>query len=441
MTAQRYHIRGRTANDISRSIEDGIRAGKLQPGEQLPSVRALAVKLDVSPVTVASAYKALRGRGMIATGGRRGTQVAPRPPLGHHALPPVPEGARQLFDGNPAPELLPSLAPFLAAEPDHSRLYDDLPSLPALLETVSAGLLADGVPAEHMTITSGAFDAIERVLDAQLSPGDRVGIEDPGYHRTMDLLAAQGLIAEPVRVDERGPIPASVAEAIKRGIEAIIITPRAQNPTGAAIDAKRAAELQRIFSRKPGLLVIEDDHAGAVAGADYVTFADARRPRWAVVRSFSKFLGPDLRVAALTGDEATISRVEGRLSAGPGWVSYILQRLTNAMLTDAKVQKLLREATKTYADRRAQMIDALARHGVAAIGRSGLNVWIPVQDEQRVVAAVAADGFAIRAGEPFRLEAPPAVRITVSTLKEEEVEPLASAIAKALRARSLVYSA
>src|SRR5207249_12161652 len=113
---------------------------------------------------------------------------------------------------------------------------------------------------------------------------------------------------------------------------------------GAAIDPKRAAEVQTTCARAPDLLGIEDDHAGAVAGWHYVTFADARRPRWAVVRSFSKFLGPDLRVAALTGDEATIARVEGRLSAGPGWVSYVLQRLANAMLQDTKVQKLLLSA-------------------------------------------------------------------------------------------------
>src|SRR5437763_5392427 len=246
MTAQRYHIRGGTANDISRSIEDGIRAEKLQPGEQLPSVRALAERLDVSPVTVASAYKSLRARGMIATGGRRGTQVAPRPPLGHHALPPVPEGARQLFDGNPDPDLLPALDRFLTKLPAHSRLYDELPAYPPLVEAARATFIADGVPAGAITICGGAFDAIERVLDAQLSPGDRVGIEDPGYHRTMDLLAAQGLIAEPIRIDDRGPIPASVTAAIRSGIRALIVTPRAQNPVGSALDAKRAAELRRI---------------------------------------------------------------------------------------------------------------------------------------------------------------------------------------------------
>jgi DNA-binding transcriptional MocR family regulator len=441
MTAQRYHIRGRTANDISASIEDGIRDRRLEPGEQLPSVRALAERLEVSPVTVASAYKSLRARGLISTGGRRGTHVAPRPPLGHHALPPVPEGARKLFDGNPDPELLPALDGFLAKMPARSRLYDELPAYPPLVDAARASFEADGVPAGAITICGGAFDAIERVLDAQLSPGDRVGIEDPGYHRTMDLLAAQGLIAEPIRVDDRGPIPASVNAAIRSGIRALIVTPRAQNPVGSALDAKRALELRRIIAREPELLVIEDDHAGAVSGADYATLADEGRARWAVVRSFSKFLGPDLRVAALTADETTIARVEGRLSAGPGWVSYILQRLAAALLTDKGVQKQLRDATKAYAERRKWMLDALAREGIAATGRSGLNIWIPVQDEQRVVAAMAAAGYAIRAGEPFRLEAPTAVRITISTLQPGEAEPIAAELARVLRARGLVYSA
>jgi DNA-binding transcriptional MocR family regulator len=105
------------------------------------------------------------------------------------------------------------------------------------------------------------------------------------------------------------------------------------------------------------------------------------------------------------------------------------------------VQKQLRDATKAYAERREWMLDALDREGIAATGRSGLNIWIPVQDEQRVVQAMAAAGYAIRAGEPFRLEAPTAVRITISTLQPGESEPIAAELARVLRARGLVYSA
>jgi DNA-binding transcriptional MocR family regulator len=441
MTVQNYHIRGATASEISRSIEEGIRTARLERGEQLPSVRALAEKLGVSPVTVASAYKSLRQRGMIATGGRRGTQVASRPPLGIHASPPKPAGARNLYDGNPDPTLLPSLHDVMATLPDHSRLYDEPPSLPALAEHACASLQADGISAEALTVVGGAFDGIERVLDAQVANGDRVAIEDPGFHRTIDLLGSLGMIAEPVRIDEFGPIPSSLEQAIRRGARALILTPRAQNPMGAAVDAKRAKELRAVIAREPDFLVIEDDHAGAISGADYHTVIDGKHDRWAVVRSYSKILAPDLRCSVLTGDEETIARVEGRLSVGPGWVSYLLQHLTLGLLRDPIAQKKVREASKAYALRRKWMLDALARDGIEAYGRSGLNIWVPVRDEQRVVQSLANAGYALRAGEPFRLDAPPAIRITISTITKDEADAVAAELAKVLKARALVYSA
>ena len=74
-------LHGESAVEISASVEQAIRAGGLSPGSSLPTVRGLAEKLGVSPATVAAAYKALKGRGLIDAHGRRGTRVSARPPI------------------------------------------------------------------------------------------------------------------------------------------------------------------------------------------------------------------------------------------------------------------------------------------------------------------------------------------------------------------------
>ncbi len=110
-----YQIRGESSNQIAASIENGIRSGRLRVGERLPTVRALAIRLHVSPTTVAAAYNALRVRGLVHGSGRRGTVVNRRPPLLTRAVfPPPAPGLRNLADGGPDPAMLPPLKPYLA---------------------------------------------------------------------------------------------------------------------------------------------------------------------------------------------------------------------------------------------------------------------------------------------------------------------------------------
>ncbi len=438
---EQYHIEGRRASEITVSIEAGVRDGVLRPGEQLPPVRRLAADLGVSPVTVAAAYRALRLRGLVATHGRRGTMVSLGPSLPTRGPLRVPAGVRNLADGNPDPSLLPSLRKALERVEPVPRLYGDQPHLATLLKLARQRLAEDGVPAEAVTIVGGAMDAFERVLSAHLQRGDRIAVEDPGHANLLDLLGALGLEAEPVRVDDDGPIPDDLERALKRGSEAFVVTPRAHNPTGAVLGRQRLAELARVLKHFPDRLVIEDDHSSGVAGAPARTLVGERLSRWAVVRSVSKSLGPDLRLAVVAGDATTISRVEGRRLLGAGWVSGVLQMLVVALWSDPEVQQLVETAATAYTERRTALLSALARRGIRAHGRSGLNVWVPVNEERTSVARLLEAGWAVSPGERFRVASQPALRVTITTLQLEEVERFAADFAVALQPSSDVYGA
>jgi len=436
-----YQIRGHSGNQIATSIENGIQSGRLHGGERLPTVRALAARLRVSPTTVAAAYNALRVRGLVHGSGRRGTVVNRRPPLLTHAVfPPPAPGLRNLADGGPDPALLPPLRPYLARLDGIPGKYGDAENRPALVELAARQFESDGIAAESIAVVSGALDAVERVLQAHIRPGDVVAVEDPSYTGVLDLVAALALVAEPVKIDDSGPLAADLNRALKLGAKALIVTPRAQNPSGAALDRKRAAELRHVLAGFPEVVLIEDDHAGPVAGAPAITLSGGRE-RWATVRSVSKSLGPDLRVSVMAGDATTVARVQGRQSLGPRWVSHILQDLVAAMWADPQTPALLRRAAATYAERRRALIEALAQYGIEAHGRSGLNVWVAVAQEAAVVNAMAAKGWAIRAGESYRIKSAAGIRVTISTLKSDDAGGFAADLAESIRPRSRAQSA
>ncbi len=419
---------GSSATELADSVEAAVRRGALEPGDRLPSVRRLAAELGVSPTTAAAAIRRLRERGLVVSRERSGVEVSSRPPLRlAGAERPQPADVADLATGNPDPALLPDLHAALATLARlPPRLYGENPVLPELAAPALEDFRRDGIAAGDLTVCSGALDALERVLAANLRAGDAVAVEDPGYHALLDLLRGMGLVPVGVPIDEAGMQPAALADALAGGVAAVAITPRGQNPTGAALDEARADALRAVLAPHPDVLVVEDDHLGAVAGAPAHTLSDGRR-RWAVVRSVSKALGPDLRLALLTADERTLSRVEGRLALGAGWVSTLIQRLTASVWDDARV----RRAAATYARRRSALIDALGEHGIAASARSGFNVWIPVDDETTAVGSLLAAGYAVQPGSRSRLESPPGIRVTASTLGSEEARRVAAAVAAA----------
>lgn len=433
-SSEAYKISGSGASEIASSIETGIAQGALAPGSPLPPIRDLATVLAVNQNTVAAAYRLLRDRGAIETAGRRGTRVRERPATAPRNLGyPIPDGTRDLANGSPDAGLLPRLR---FGDRTGTRMYHGESVITELLDAARTQLAADGVPAGHLTLTSGAGDAIERILAAHLRPGDRVAVEDPGWGTVFHLLPALGLVPVPIGLDAAGLDPAVLDRVLSRGVQAVLLTSRAQNPTGAAITPERAAALAVLLCRHPDVLLIEDDHSADLSADHPLTTLTGLTTRWAHIRSVSKAYGPDLRCALVSADETTAARVAGRIRLGPGWISQLIQEEVARLWTDPETAATVAAAAKSYAERRRTLIAELAARGVAARGETGINVWIPVPEEAMVVSGLLAAGWAVAPGTWFRVDSPPGIRITVSTLRTEDMVPLATAVAKALTAET-----
>jgi DNA-binding transcriptional MocR family regulator len=429
--------RGR-AQAIARELERRIAAGSLRPGERLAPVRTLAAERGVDPATAAAAYRLLRGRGFVVSDGRRGTRVAaqpePRPPRAAALAAGVRDLASGVTDAALVPDVRGALERVAARRPDVTR-YEENAKVEALVAQARAELRRAGVDASALALTSGTLDGIERVLQAHLRAGDRVGVEDPAFPRLLDLLNVLNLQAVPIGVDDEGLDPEQLRRALARGLDALVVTPDGQNPFGSSLSEDRARALRDALDPHDVLLV-EDAHGWEPGRRPHTLTAG--RSRWAVVRSLSRLLGADVRVAFVAGDPPTIGRVEARQAVTTSWVSRLLQEVVAELLASGEVQRDLRLAAAETSRRRTALLSALERRDVPAHGRSGMNVWVTVREEAYAVRRLLDAGYAVQAGERFRLRTPPAVRVTTARLPVDEADAVAHALADAATGRSLI---
>lgn len=432
-------LTGSTAAEIVDAVRAAIADGGLAPGETLPTMRAAAEHLGVNRNTVAAAYAQLAAIGAVESHGRRGTVVAAAAELPGEGRASR-EGAVNLADGNPDPLLLPPLPPLAA---DAQPVLYGAPPVHPRLEAIARAQVSGSLPDGHrITVAGGAVDAIERLLSSALVRGEAVAVEDPGFLSHAGILRLHGLRPIGVAIDAEGPRPDALREALRSGAQAVILTPRAQNPTGSSISAERAELLRAELAAHPDVLVVEDDHYAGLAGAPYARSTPPGARRWALVRSVSKSLGPDLRVAMVHCDDETGALLDAR-GGHAVWVSHLLQRAVAAVLEAPGTQELLRAAREAYAERARMLTDALAVHGIAAAPHhDGVNVWLPLDgDEDAVVTALAASGWTVRRGADFVTGggagggSGAAVRVTISTMTAERAQRFAAALAEALAAR------
>ncbi len=427
----------RSARGLADAFSRAVRAGAVVPGQKLPSIRAVARDLGISPTTVSAAWRLLARANLIHSDGARGTVVADgvgRGPARHRrALQYQARFETDLSTGLPDPALLPDLGPSLRRIP-HGGSLDGFLAEPIVPE-LRDHLLADWpTPAQIITMADGATDALDLIAMTFLQYGDRVAVEHPCYPPMLDLLEAAGARIVSLEMDASGPTPASLSEAVDARVCAVFLQPRAQNPTGVGLDAERAEQLAAVL-RGNEVLLVEFDLSSDIATTALHTVGRHVPEMTVHIRAFSESHGPDLRLAAIGGPSPLLEPMIARRHIGQGWTSRLLQRLLLDMLTHEEPKRQVAAARGEYARRRRALVAELARQGVAVGGADGIIVWVPVENEAAALMLLSSHGIGVAPGSPYLLRpnAGPHLAVTVGLLPEGQAPDIASVLALAAR--------
>ncbi|MEQ6898474.1 aminotransferase class I/II-fold pyridoxal phosphate-dependent enzyme [Microbacterium sp. KR10-403] len=433
-------ITGSTAAEIAESIRELHDHGHIAAGDTLPPVRTLAERLTVNRNTVVSAYRQLVLAGIAQTHGRGGTRIVDHERTPQEGFAPG-SVLRDVGTGNPDPRLIPDPSAALSAVVGRPVLYGE-PVIDEALEEWAQGWTARDLPDVdlRLTVTSGAVDAVERLLAQALTRDDAVALEDPCWLAGIQTARLGGYRTIPVPVDEHGMTVDGLRAAMDAGARAVICTPRAQNPTGASLSAERASALRDVLTDHPYALVIEDDHFSLLSQQPFHSIVPTGHRRFALVRSVSKFLGPDMCLAIVASDPTTAERLALRLSPGTTWVSHLLQRLAATLLADPDVRTQIDDAGRHYAQRNGAFLARLATHRgdastAGAASTDGLNVWVRTPVPARDVRErLMLRGWLARLGDDFTLTdvASTHLRLTVHDLDDDDADQLAADLATAV---------
>jgi len=404
---------------LEEALRDAIRAGRLPPGERLPSSRTLAEQLGLARGTVVEAYSQLLAEGYLRARPGAATVVADAPGIRvEPSADPLPRRVAADFrlgrpdlSGFPRDEWLRALRRALQHVPD-AELGPLDPRGSLRLRTALAGYLgrARGVLTvpERIVICSGFTQGLRLVCDALAGTGAQViALEDPCLPDHRATCVAAGLRVAALDVDGAGAVPGALAGADPR---AIVLTPAHQAPMGATLATDRRTEFIRLATQRD-LFLVEDDYDGEFRYDRHPVGAlQALAPERVIYAgSASKTLAPGLRLGWLALPDALLEPVvEAKRRADRG--TDILAQLALAQLIDSgALDRHIRRMRLRYRRRRDGLVSTLGRcvptlplQGIAA----GLHavVLLPGDgaiSEADVLAAAERRSIALSGLEPF----------------------------------------
>jgi len=353
---------------LYRCIRDDILSGKLPAGEKLPSKRALSQHLEVSKITVETAYSQLLAEGYISSREKVGYFVeSVERPARREAAAPHPQPAeppRPLLDltQNGTEHFPFSVWSRLQREVmlDYGeQLLRPLPhqGIPELRQAIADHLAAfRGMDIDPDNILIGAGTDFLYNLLIQLLGRDKVyAVEEPGYGKIRKIYGAGGVACISVPMDEKGVLPGAL-----QGADVLHFSPSHHFPTGLVTPVGRRLELLH-WARQTGCWIIEDDYDSEFRfdAHPMPAMQSLDRERVIYMNSFSKTLAPSIRISYLVLPEMLMAEFKRKLGFYSCTVASFEQYTLARFLSGGHFEKHINRMRKFYRNRRNRVVSLL----------------------------------------------------------------------------------
>lgn len=379
-----------------------VQHGQLAAGARLPSIRKLAKLTGTSPFTVVDAYDRLVARGLVESRAGRGffvTRQRGTPPAAIEAMPDPGSGALALASLSLAKsaDLIPAGSGFLPenwllevaptailtrlSRGRRQDLWRPCPpqGLLELREQIANRLNQHGIAAgpANIVTTCGASQAFDLLARLLLTPGDAVLVEDPGYFVLFEQLRAHHVRLVPIPRRPDGPdLDALDAACRTHRPRALFTQTLLHNPTGTSAEP---ANCHRVLSlaEQYGFAVIEDDVYGDLYEGSGVRLTQIDGFRHVIyVGSFTKLIGPSLRVGYVAADSALIAQLVEKkvLSVLSG--SSLLECFVSEVLDSGRYKRHVEAVRARLARMRRDARAALESAGIIFDGPDGAGIFL-----------------------------------------------------------------
>jgi DNA-binding transcriptional MocR family regulator len=420
---------------IADALATDVNAGRVQPGERLPTHRDLARQLGVNVVTVTRAYAEAARRGLVEGEVGRGTFVRGRDREERTILPLTPEQP-DLVDfhfclpvGDDSTLDAKALFEDLAADPDSVPLFEGYTAagLPDHREAGAEWIARAGLTAtaERTLVTCGAQQGMAVAFSTLASPGDTLMCEELTYPGIKALANVLHFRLQGLPMDRDGLLPDAFERACKKnGTRVLYTVPTLQNPTGTVLTEERRHEIAAI-ARRYGITIVEDNTSGLLCEKAPPPIATLAPERTYYLASTSKMISWGLRIGYLLAPDTGSSRaIVERLASHSAAISWnappLMAEIAARWIRSGAADRMLASKRKEIAARRV-LVDRILKGIPTDSHQSASQVWLqlpPPWRSEDFCAHARRRGVALASSEAFvvgRASAPHAVRIIPAT--------------------------